>query len=341
MFESLSENIDEISNSRENKTEDIAKRISVITANRIHLKRYPIDNPVTAFNPSLLIRGQDVSIYARIVLGYYTYSSAVAEIKLSLDDLFQNSVSHYTAEIVVYPDNKFDIWGTEDPRVYEIDGIIHMTYCGRTVLYFDPHIRVERTIPITAILDRNKWNKTYICRFPESLRDFVISDKNAFFVKVKSDLKLFHRPHMKDEKFYLVVSDIEKEERFTIIRNTKLVLKPAKFEEKIGWGTPAVRVDKEYLFLLHGVDRETLAYRVFAMTMDEDLNVTAITPYYIMEPKEVYEMYGDRPFVVFPCGAQILDDSLIISYGAADSTIGIGEIDLSELMSILDKNRFK
>jgi len=118
-----------------------------------------------------------------------------------------------------------------------------------------------------------------------------------------------------------------------------LVLEHAKFEEKIGWSTPPVKVDGEYLFLLHSVDMKTKAYKVFAMLMNESAEVTAVTPYYIMEPKESYEIYGDRPFTVFPCGAQIIDDSLIISYGAADSAIGFGEIDLTELMSILGSNR--
>jgi len=58
-----------------------------------------------------------------------------------------------------------------------------------------------------------------------------------------------------------------------------------------------------------------------------------------MEPKTTYELYGDRPMVVFPCGAQIVDDDIIISYGAADAFIGFGAIDFSQLMSILDKNR--
>ena len=32
---------------RELKTRDIVRRMGVITANRVHLKKYPIDNPIT------------------------------------------------------------------------------------------------------------------------------------------------------------------------------------------------------------------------------------------------------------------------------------------------------
>jgi len=64
-----------------------------------------------------------------------------------------------------------------------------------------------------------------------------------------------------------------------------------------------------------------------------------VTPRYILEPSEPYEVFGDRPFVVFPCGAQVIDDSLLISYGAADSAVVIGEIKIDELMSIFDTSK--
>ena len=93
--------------------------------------------------------------------------------------------------------------------------------------------------------------------------------------------------------------------------------------------------------MAHGLERESKAYKVFALTMNKNLEITAVTPHYIMEPKEIYEIYGDRPFVVFPCGACVVDDSLLVSYGCADFAVGICEFDLSELMSILDKNRIE
>jgi predicted GH43/DUF377 family glycosyl hydrolase len=329
---------------REYRTKDVVKRRGVITANRVHLKKYPVNNPVTIFNPSMIVEGNEITIYGRIILGYFTYASAVAELLVPMRDIYSNLSAYYTAEITVFPDNKFDLWGVEDPRVYEIDRKRLMTYCGRTVNYFDPSVRIERTLPVTAILEE-RWRKLCVFRMPTELRGFVISDKDAFLVKMKGKLKLFHRLHMRDEKFYLVISsvpeDVLNSEGFkeVSVQDTALAFEPAEFEEKLGWSAPPVRIDKEYLLLLHSVDIETKCYRVFAILMNDDAEVTAITPHYIMEPKESYEIYGDRPFTVFPCGAQLIDDELIISYGAADSAIGIGEIDITELMSVLDSNR--
>ncbi|MFQ6051264.1 MAG: glycosidase [Candidatus Hydrothermarchaeota archaeon] len=345
MFKPLHKKSKKLSAHRKNETNDIVKRKGIITANRVHLTKYPIDNPVAIFNPSIITENDKITIYGRIVLGYFTYASAIAEISVGIEDIYNRLPTHYTAEITVYPDSKFDVWGVEDPRVYEIDGMRLLTYCGRTVNYFDPSVRVERTLPVTAIFDGEKWRKLCVFRMPVELRGFTISDKDAFIVKIKDRLKLFHRPHMKDEKFYLVISNIPKdvlefkECKEVSIKSPALAFDQAKFEEKIGWGTPPVKIDGEYLLLLHGVDAVTKCYRVFAILMNEEGEVTAVTPYYIMEPKENYEIYGDRPFTVYPCGAVIIDEKLIISYGAADCAIGMGEIDITEIMSILDSNR--
>jgi len=337
---------------RENKTDDIVKRLGVITADRVHLRRFPICNPVTIFNPGMLVDNSIVCLYARIVLGYYSYTSAIAEIKIPLEDLYDLSLGNYTAEITVYPDNRFDIYGTEDPRVYEIEGKKFMTYCGRTVAYFNPAIRTERTLPVTAVFDGGCWKKVFVFRMPEGVRESVISDKDAFIVESNGNFRLFHRPHTRNngEGFHLCVSEMEENPlkllesedsglREIVLRDTISVLEPEKFEMKLGWSTPPVKIDDELLFIIHALDSEGVCYRAFAILMNEKMEITAITPRYIMEPREIYEVFGDRPYVVFPCGAHIVDDRLIISYGAADFGIGVGEIDLSELMSILDSNR--
>ncbi|RLI91946.1 MAG: glycosidase [Candidatus Altiarchaeales archaeon] len=344
MFKIVNKNVN---GRRELKTVDIVKRLITITANEVELRNHPINKPTTIFNPSLTVdpKKDEVRIYARIVLGYFTYASAVAEFSLPLSDLYSCDSRSYIAEITVYPDTRYDYWGVEDPRVYEIDNKLLMTYCGRTVNYFNPTIRMERTLPVTAVFKNGKWRKICVFRTPPELRSFVISDKDAFIVKMK-ELMLFHRLHLMDERFYLTISKIpesidSRKLKEISVSNPIIALEPAKFELKTGWSTPPIKIGKEFLMLIHSVDKETQCYRVFAILINEECRITAITPYYIMEPKESYEIYGDRPYTVFPCGSQLVDDKILLSYGAADSVVGIGEIEVSELMNILDKNRIE
>ena len=344
MFKPLYPMSKEVSARRRYETRDIVRRIGVVTADRVRLRGHPISHPLTIFNPAVVIEDEMLVLYARITVGYFKYASAVVELRLNLSDIYGREPPISVADIVVYPSNKFDMWGVEDPRVCEIGGRRLMTYCGRTSHYFSSE-RNEKVLPVTAAMENKCWEKICVFRLPRGLRPFIVSDKDAFIVKMKA-LMLFHRLHMTDGSFYLVASPIPesvlalKSFRTVSLMDTFVAFDAADFESKLGWGTPPVRVGREYLLLLHGVDLDG-CYRVFAILMNENAEVTAVTPEYIMEPREPYEIYGDRPFTVFPCGAATLDDALIISYGAGDSVIGIGEIDLSELMAILDSNRLE
>ncbi len=351
----------EIPKIRKFETKDIVRRLGFVSPSRIYLKNYPISTPVSLFNAAFHLKNEElIRIYGRIVLGYYMYVSAIIKVDVPMDDVLSGDVSiaPYLGEIVVYPTTKYDIWGVEDPRVYEIDGKLYMTYCGRTINYFNPAIRKERTSPVTAVEVKNgTWEKILVTVLPDELREHLISDKDAFLFKIKDEVLLFHRPHMDDEKYYLTLSRIdsrafkeasERKGKVTEVKATNIVhvMEPAEFESKIGWATPPIEAERgKYIVLLHGVDKEIQGYRVFAALMEYDeewgMRVTAVTPYYIMEPKMSYEIFGDRPYVVFPCGAWRVKDKILITYGAADTVTGIGEIDINELMSILDKGRIE
>ncbi|RUM47967.1 MAG: glycosidase, partial [Hyperthermus sp.] len=54
--------------------------------------------------------------------------------------------------------------------------------------------------------------------------------------------------------------------------------------------------------------------------------------------KTLYEIYGDRPYTIFPCGLwQLNGKEALITYGAADYMAGIGLLNIDELKGLLDK----
>ncbi len=327
------------------ETVDMVERLYVITPQRIKIKNHPIDRPNTAFNASMRIEGDHIRIFARVTLGYYTYASAIVEFNVPFEDIFEGRERDFEGELTIIPSNKYDFWGVEDPRVYEIDGKLYATYCGRTMAYFSHAQKSERTLPVTAVYEEGQWKKIAVFRMEDELRSFVIGDKNAFMVKSK-ELLLFHRLHMLNDKFYLSVCKIPEGvlelsdfEEVIIGDNITVLEEQDEFEKKLGWATPPIRVNDEFLVLIHGVDKFMEVYRVFAVLMNEEGLFTAVTPFYIMEPKEIYERFGDRPYVVFPCGADLKDGYVYISYGGADSVIGIGRIKLDDLMTVLHDNR--
>ncbi len=351
---------EEASKKRVFETKDIVKRLGVISPNRVIINNYPITNPAAVFNPAIMVSGDDIYVYARIIVGYYMYVSSIVEIIVPIEDVYSGNVNlnTYASKMVVYPSTKYDIWGTEDPRVYEINGNILMTYTGRTVNYFNPRVTTERTLPITAVRVRgNKWNhvwkKVHAYIISGELRKHLISDKDAFLVKTNGRVYLFHRPHLDDDSFYLTISEIDptflanieniKKVQEVPLKHTIDVIPRAPFENKIGWAMPPIHIKpNELIAFVHAPDKDIHAYRLFAIELEfsrDNIIVKAVTPTYIMEPGQSYEIFGDRPYTIFPCGLWRLDRKYIISYGAGDYMIGLGEIDLDELLSLLDKGR--
>ncbi|MET1159916.1 MAG: glycosidase [Thermoprotei archaeon] len=344
----------EASSKRVPYTSDIVVRSGVISPDKVLLHNYPLNNPVAVFNPSAYSVDEYLKIYARIILGYYMYVSSIIEISIPWEDILYGYIdmNSYPGDIVVYPTNKWDVWGTEDPRVNLIDGKVYMTYTGRSINYFNPVVRKNRTLPITAVYDENekRWVKKYVFIPEPKVFGEVVSDKDAFLYKVGDEIYLFHRPHLADDTFHLVISRVKlrEEDRLAeiIVDNAYTVLATPDFESKIGWAAPPIPINSSgdrVVVLIHGVDRDVVVYRVFAIELvlkKGDLAVTAVTPNYIMEPRAPYEVIGDRPLTVFPCGAVPFNrEHILVTYGAGDYMVGLGIIELNTLLSELDKGR--
>ncbi|MEM0325941.1 MAG: glycosidase [Desulfurococcaceae archaeon] len=337
---------------RSPETRDIVKRLGAISPDKVFLNNHPIANPIAVFNPTFVLKDDIAEVYARIIVGYYLYVSAIVRMEIPLNDILSGTISinYYSAELAIYPSTRYDIWGCEDPRVTTVNNRTYMTYAGRSVNYFVRPPSPESVLPITALLEnRRAWSKAYVHVLKNSDRRYVVHDKDAFLLELDNRTLLFHRPLLVDGSYHLVISEVKGldqkcENKLCELssENTVEIMPPARFEEKIGWATPVLVKPTSAVLLVHGVDREMHAYRVFAVEIEyehENFVVKAVTPFYIMEPKTPYEVYGDRPFTVFPCGAQIVDDKVIVAYGAADYLVGFGSIDLAELMSALEKGR--
>ncbi len=113
---------------------------------------------------------------------------------------------------------------------------------------------------------------------------------------------------------------------------------PHYWDELIGAGPPPVKTEKGWLLVYHGIARHFHPiYQAGAMLLDLDnpLKVIARGKNNILEPREMYEMVGQVPNVVFPNGMIVddYDDSgfarpssrMLVYYGAADTCVCLAE----------------
>ncbi len=369
--------LEEASSRRVYSVRDIVERRLFIGRDNVRITNHPAKRVSAVFNPSVMVRDDRLIIFARILYGYYMYVSSIARLEIDLEELFSNNLfidKIIDSQIIIYPDNKYDMVGVEDPRLYVIDDYKLITYCGRSTRYYELNIFsallslmgkstgyygysgvIQATYPMTTVMIDEagyRWRKIHVYSFNDDLRGFVKDDRDSFLAKINNTYYLFHRPTMIDEHKYLLISRVTGEIgdlgssgfRVVGLADPVEVLPPARFEEKIGWAMPPIRLSSNKLLVfMHGVDRELTAYWLFAAELEfgsDGVAISAVTPEYIMGPREFPEIYGERSYTIFPCGLWRLNrDEYVISYGAGDFVVGLGLLRLSDVLNILDRGR--
>jgi beta-1,4-mannooligosaccharide/beta-1,4-mannosyl-N-acetylglucosamine phosphorylase len=121
------------------------------------------------------------------------------------------------------------------------------------------------------------------------------------------------------------------------------------WDELIGAGPPPIKTEQGWLQIYHGVATHfgsSNIYQAGVMLLDLEnpLKVIGRSRYNILEPREMYELIGQVPNVVFPSGAIVeevaadgfakLDSRIFIYYGAADTSVGLTISTISELLEL-------
>ena len=110
---------------------------------------------------------------------------------------------------------------------------------------------------------------------------------------------------------------------------------------RIGIGPPPLETEHGWLVVYHGV-RQTVAgglYRAGLALLDLEQPATVLrrSEEWILGPGADYEVSGDVPNVVFPCGLvhHLENDRLYLYYGAADTRIALATASCSEVLGYL------
>lgn len=227
-----------------------------------------------------------------------------------------------------YPEEQ---WGVEDPRVTRIDELdcwlISYTAFGPG----GPAVSLAMTNDFVEV------RRLGLAMAPEN--------KNAAFLprRVAGQWILFHRP----------VSAMAGGGDIWLSRSTDLESWTAPEavlnrrmggwwdSARIGMGPPPLETSDGWLVVYHGV-RKTVSgelYRVglALLDIDQPSRVLRRSSEWVLGPQESYEVTGDVPGVVFPCGLTHDEASgeLRLYYGAADTCIGLATAQLSDVLDYL------
>ncbi len=223
--------------------------------------------------------------------------------------------------------------GCEDPRISKINNRFYMTYTAYDGVN-PPRIALT-SISLEDFLSKNwNWDK------PKLISPPGIDDKDACIVKrVRGDgYVAFHR--LGDVIWLDFLRDLDFPEKKYLTGGIIAQARKGKWDNvKIGISCPPIETEQGWLLFYHGVSDPDFMYKVGAMLLDFDdpRKVLARTDEPLLEPEKLYEQAGQVPNVVFPCGAVVMNGTIHLYYGGADSVVGVATMPLKALLDILMK----
>jgi predicted GH43/DUF377 family glycosyl hydrolase len=221
-------------------------------------------------------------------------------------------------------------WGIEDPRITEIDGVFHIVYTGFS--------GSGPLVCLATTSDFVEFRRMGVMQVPEN------KDAALFPRQIGGRWAMIHRPVASHAQLgaHIWLSwspDLHHWGDPTLLIEAR---KGGWWDaNKVGLGPPPLETEHGWLVLYHGV-RVTASgslYRLGLALLDLEhpQRVIARGNEWVFGPCARYEVTGDVPDVVFPCGwvLQPDGDTLRMYYGAADSCVAVATASLAELLDHL------
>jgi len=222
---------------------------------------------------------------------------------------------------VFEPVTSLEKFGCEDPRLSIIEDECVMTYTA----YGDIYQIAITTIPVEYILEKKwEWGER-IFPFPN------VKNKNAVLFPRKIDRQYVMLHRLEPDIHIAFSDDLSKWKCSEKVMSPRLDYWDSM---KIGSASPPIELDLGWLLIYHGVD-DRRVYRLGTAILDKEnlgrVIYRAEKP--ILEPEADYERFGLVPNVVFSCGSVLTGDKLVVTYGGADTVVGVATFSVKDIIS--------
>jgi predicted GH43/DUF377 family glycosyl hydrolase len=284
------------------------------------------------FNPGVLAIGDTTYIIYRAMSGDNTslFGYALTRDGYTIEER-RNLPCYVPREEFEMKKNPGGNSGCEDPRLTLLGDTIYMCYTAYN------GIDLPR-VALTSISYDDFKNELWNWKKPVLISPPNVDDKDAciFPEIIRGKYLILHR--VKNDICADYVDSLEPGKVMLSSATPILLPRHGMWDgDKVGITAPPIKTEKGWLLLYHGVSSNHHTYRVGMALLDlEDptkVIARAATP--IFEPKEKYEMEGQVPNVVFPCGLVQRDGMIFVYYGGADSVVALATVPLKKLLSCM------
>lgn len=257
---------------------------------------------------------------------------------------------HFTQRDIplIAPDQPYDLFGCEDPRITKIGDTFYITYTAidnpldTSDIDKLPNIRIA----LATTKDFQTITKHGIIGPPEKSKaaalfsDPVNNGKIALAMTISSDSENSHvaiRYYDSIEEF-LHPSGEEWKKFLGHSKETAFLKTYWWLHRGPELGAPPIQTDRGWLFLYSSESMSHSWTISAALTnSNEPHKLLSRTPGYLLQPVTDYERNGLVPQVTYPSGAVVVDDELYVYYGCADTVIGLAKCNLNALLDYLEE----
>lgn len=220
--------------------------------------------------------------------------------------------------------------GCEDPRLTKLGDRIFMTYIAFDG-YSPPRVSLT-SIHADDFLGRHwRWEKPVLISPPG------VVDKNACILpeKIKSKYVIFHR--IFPDILVDFVDDLDFDGTTRFLKGEFKIRPRASYwdSRKVGIAAPPIKTKDGWLTIYQAVDeRDPGRYKIGAMLLDLEDPTRVLSRFDkpILEPELWYENEGWKSGVIYPCGAVVIKDRLLVYYGGADKVVCVASAKMDELL---------
>jgi len=292
------------------------------------------------FNGCPVKKGKSIYLLYRALSAKHYHAGTGTQMNISdIGRAVSSDGVHFkNRERFIFPEEDWERYGCEDPRVTHLDGKYYIFYTALST--FPPSADgIKVGVAISKDLKKidskhlvTPFNAKAMALFPEKINGKMaaILTPNTDRPPAKIGLAFFNEEEeLWSEKYW--------NEWYGNLNSHTLPLQK-KEEDHIEVGAPPIKTKHGWLVFYSYIRNYFSEHKIFGieavlLDLSDPHKIIGRTQNPILIPEEQYEIYGMVPNIVFPSGAIMKDkDTVDLYYGAADSTVCKASINLKQLM---------
>ncbi|MBU1557697.1 hypothetical protein KKC45_01940 [Patescibacteria group bacterium] len=239
---------------------------------------------------------------------------------------------------LVEPEEEWEKYGCEDPRVTKLDGKYYIFYTALSQYPFNRDgikIAVAISDDLSEVNERHlvtPFNSKAMALFPEKINGkfVVVFGLNTDTPPAKLAIAEFDKEedlwnHEKWDHWYKNMD--------------KHTIDPRRSDsDHVEVGAAPLRTEHGWLLIYSHIsnyftdDKKIFGVEALLLDSNDPRKIIGRTKGPIMVPEQTYEKYGHVPNIVFPSGALIREGNVEIYYGGADTTSCRAKVNLENLL---------